>query len=74
MDVWQNHDSVWDFCFGQSEGAYFRAQHTLLQVCHLVGAVLEKDTAIIPWLGAWECSSEIRMDMRQRSRGVGGVK
>ena len=50
----QNHDSVWDFCFGQSEGADFLAQHTLLQVCHPLASMLEKGTAIIAWQGVCE--------------------
>ena len=34
---------------GKGERTYFLAQHTLLQVCHHVGAVLEKSTTIIAW-------------------------
>ena len=34
-------------------------------------AVLEKGTTIMAWEGVWECSVEERMDVRQRSRGVG---
>ena len=36
-------------------------------------AVLEKGTTIMAWEGVWECSVEVRMGVRQRSRGVGGV-
>ena len=52
----------------------FLPKHTLLQVCHPVAAVLEESTIIIAWLAVWECSGEERMDVRQRSRGVGGVQ
>ena len=36
-------------------------------------AVLEKGTTILAWDGVWKCSGEERMDVRQRSWGVGGV-
>ena len=38
-----------------------------------MAAVLVKCTTILAWEGVWECSVEERMDVRQRSRGVGGV-
>ena len=53
----------------KSERTYFLAQHTLLQVCHPVGAELKEGTAIIAWLGAWECSGEEWMDVMQ-NQGV----
>ena len=37
------------FCSGKRDRTDFLAQHTLLQVCHPVGAVLEKSTTIIAW-------------------------
>ena len=52
----------------------FPTQHTLLQICHLVASVLERGTTIIAWSAVWKCSGEERMDVRQRSRGVGGVQ
>ena len=36
-----------------------------------MAAVLVKCTTILAWEGVWECSVEERMDVRQRSRGVG---
>ena len=73
-DVMQNQ-GVWEvLSSGKRERTYFLAQHTLLQVCHLVGAVLDEGTSIIAWLGAWDCSGEERMDLRPRYRGMGGVK
>ena len=44
-------------------------QHTLLHVCHPVGAVLEKVTTILAGYGVWECSGEVRMDVGQ-NQGV----
>ena len=58
----------------KSVGAYFIAEHTLLQGCQPVAAVLVKCAKILAWEGVWECSVEERMDVRQRSRGVGGVQ
>ena len=50
MDVMHNQ-GVWEvFSSGKSERTYFLAKHTLLQVCHLVDAVLVKVTTIIAWL------------------------
>ena len=37
------------FCSGKSEGTDVLAQHTLLQVCHLMAAVPVKGTTIIAW-------------------------
>ena len=34
---------------GESEGADFLAQNTLLQVCHLVASVLERGPTTIAW-------------------------
>ena len=57
---------VWGaFSSGQREGACFLAQHTLLQVCHLVASVLEKGTIIIAWQGVWESSGQERTHVRQ---------
>ena len=66
----QNHDSVWDFSCGQSEGADFLAQHTLLQVCHPLASLLEKSRTIIAWQGVWECSVAERIDVRQNHDSV----
>ena len=57
-----------------SDGADFLAQHTLLQVCHLVASVLEKGTKRLAGLGKWECSGEECMDAWHRLMGVGGVQ
>ena len=47
MDVRQNQ-GVWEvFSSGKRERTDFLDQHTLLHVCHPVGAVLEKGTTII---------------------------
>ena len=56
----------------ESEGVYFIAEHSQLQISQHVDAVLEKGTTIIEWEGVGECSGEGRMDVRQRSRGLGG--
>ena len=53
------------FSSGKSEGTDFLAQHTLLQVCHHVAAVLANGSTISAWLGVWECSGEENMDVRQ---------
>ena len=46
-DVGQNQ-GVWElFRCKKSEHTYFIAQHTLLHVCHFVGAVFKKGTTII---------------------------
>ena len=60
------------FSSGKSEGSDFLAQHTLLQVCHLVAAVLEKGTTTLALEGCESASGEERMGVRQRTRGVGG--
>ena len=39
---------------GESEGADFLAQHTLLQVCHPESSMLAKGTTIKAWQGVWE--------------------
>ena len=47
MDVRQNQ-GVWEVVSqGKSEGAGFLAQHTMLQVCHHMAAVLEKGATIL---------------------------
>ena len=64
------NQGVWEvFSSGKIERSYFLALHTLLQVCHLVGAVLGECTAIIAWSGAWKCSGEEKMDVMQ-NQGV----
>ena len=45
----------------------------LLQVCFPMAALPEKGTSMIALLGVWGCYGEVRMDVRQTSRGVGGV-
>ena len=49
MDVRQNQGVCGAFSSGKSEGADFVAQHTLLQVCYPVTAVLESCTTLIEW-------------------------
>ena len=49
-DGCRQNQGVWEvFCSGKRDRTDFLAQHTLLQVCHPVGAVLEKRTTIIAW-------------------------
>ena len=62
------------FSCGKRERTYFLAQHTLLQICNPVDAVVVKVITIIAWSGKLECSGEGRMDVRQKSRCVGGVQ
>ena len=59
------------FSSGKVRVAVSLAPPTLLQVFHPVASAL--NTTIIAWKGVWECCGESRMDVRQRSRGVGGV-
>ena len=47
----QNQGVWWVFSSGKSDGTDFLAQHTLLQVCYHVAAVLQKGTPKIAWLG-----------------------
>ena len=58
---------------GLGDGTYFLAEHTLLQVCDPVAVVRAKGKTMIAWSGVWECCGESKMDVRQKSRGVGGV-
>ena len=51
MVVRQNQGVCVAFSSGKSEGADFVAQHTLLQVCLLVTAVLESCTTLTDWSG-----------------------
>ena len=65
----RQNQGVWKvFCSGKSERTDFLDQHTLLHVCHHVGAVLE-GTTIIAGYGVWECSGEVRKDVGQ-NQGV----
>ena len=72
MDVRQRSRGLRGNLEWKSVDAYFVADHTLLQVCHLVAAVLEKGTTTLALEGCGSASGEERMGVRQRSRGVGG--
>ena len=54
----QRSRGVGDVSGGKRERTYFLAQHTLLQICHLVDAVVVKVIPIIAWSGKLECSGE----------------
>ena len=75
LDVAQSSRGVEGVQYWQSGGAYFLALPPALhQVCRPVAAVTVINTTIIARQGVWECCARSRMDVRQSSRGVEGVR